>query len=131
MRLINSTTHFEDGPLEGDRLKIFLPMTPSSWVGSPEYIRITRMRMTCGGGMGGAQWTEYIRRVSDIKSNEIQKFETFDGRQVLINSSFMVKADNCTLVKVMIDSKNPSYPVGIHTYYYLVEDGARVELCRR
>lgn len=131
MRLINSTTHFEDQVLKGDQLKVFPPISPSSWADSPEYIKITRVLMTCGGGIGGAQWNEYIRRISNIKSNEIQEFDAFDGRKVLLNSSFIVKADNYTLVKVKIDSKNPSYPIGIHTYYYLVEDAAQIELCVR
>ena len=128
MRLINPTTHFEDDVLNSTQLWLARPVSPSTWVGSPEYMKVTRLLMTCGGGLGGAQWKEYVMRVDSIRSNEIQGFETFDGRRVLLNSSFIVKADDYTLVKVLLDNQNYNYPNGVHTYYYLVEDGARVEL---
>lgn len=47
--------------------------TPSEWDGEPEYLPITRIKMTCGGGMGGQSWYEYIHRIKDIPNNAIMK----------------------------------------------------------
>lgn len=39
--------------------KLRKPTTPSTWKCFPEYTLITRVRMACGGGLGGASWYEW------------------------------------------------------------------------
>ena len=40
-----------------------LPGSPAEWCYAPDLIPITVITMSCGGGMGGAQWKEYVSRI--------------------------------------------------------------------
>ena len=107
---------------------------PSYWEGEPEYTPITRIRMSCGGGMGGAQWFEYIYRLGKIPSNTIMKVKRYDGKVISLNTSYVVSAEDFTLAKAELNisewraitrdySKDD-----IETYYVLIDDGAELKL---
>ena len=70
---------------------------PSYWMGQPEYLPITRIKLSCGGGIGGASWYEYVYRVNEIPSNIIVKFKRYDGKEISINTAFIVKAEDFKL----------------------------------
>ena len=106
---------------------------PSNFIGSPELKSITRITMTCGGGLGGAQWDEYVCKVSDIEEG-IGTYTRYDGKRIRLNSRYIVKAEDYTLVKADLDilpwkkaGGRMSDPMpDIETKYFLVEDGIKV-----
>lgn len=108
------------------------PMTPSSWVSKKmEYLPITRITMSCGGGIGGSKWYEYVERIplEDLADgNTPAVFRTWDGRDVLLNRAFMVKAEQYTIASAVLNSRNTNFTVGEWLFCYLVEDGHRITL---
>lgn len=76
--------------------------TPSKWMGDPEYTKITRLKMTCGGGLGGQSWYEYVYR-QQIPSNQIVAFTRYDGKEIRINTSYVVEAEDFTLARAVLD----------------------------
>ena len=100
------------------------PMTPSRWVSQePIYYDITRIRVSNG---GGSSYYEYAVRMSldEFKPNTMVKVPIFNGTEKLINTSYVVSVDNSYQIAVArLDSKNSAFPVGMHEYFYLVEDG--------
>lgn len=107
------------------------PMTPSKWLGI-SYKPVTRIKMSCGGGMGGSSWYEYVERVplDSIAAEEKRciVFRTFDGENVLLNIAYMVKAEQFTVAMATLRSENPYFPKGDYTYCFLVEDGHELVL---
>lgn len=81
--------------------------TPSEWIGKPEYTSVTRLRMTCGGGMGGSSWYEYVHRVAGISSNAIVRFIRYDGKPIIINTAYIVEAEDFTLATVKLRLGEP------------------------
>lgn len=118
------------------------PCTPSRWTGNPLYEKITVLTMTCGGGMGGSKWKEYVLRVKNIPSNTTQEYTTLDGKKIKLNSAYLVKAEDFTLVKIGYETSNSNfYPennvLGNAVPYkkwvpkqccFLIEDGQEVIL---
>ena len=107
------------------------PMTPGKWVGGVSYRPITRIKMTCGGGRGGSVWYEYIERlpletIANLNGGAV--FKTWDGREAMLNASYIVKAEQYTVASAVLDSQNPNYPQGKYKYCCLVEDGHRLML---
>lgn len=114
--------------------KLAKEVFPSHWKDNPEYMLITKVYMSCGGGMGGSSWYEYVERLEDIPSNEIIKVKRYDGKELLINTSWVVSAENFKLAKATLDiSKWESYypneeKKGIRNYYVLLDDDVELEL---
>lgn len=108
------------------------PMTPGKWVGRPSYLEITRLHMTCGGGIGGSTWFEYISRINlmDLAKDESNYLVTqrWNGSAVFINKAYVVSAEQFTIAYADYESLNPNYPAGTYTYYYLTEDGHKFTL---
>lgn len=107
------------------------PMTPSKWIGGVSYQPITRIKMTYGVGLGGSVWYEYIERLplevlANLNGGAV--FKTWDGREVMLNASYMVKAEQYTVASAVLDSQNPNHPQCEYKYCYLVEDGHRLTL---
>ena len=109
--------------------------TPSRWVKEkPDYLLITRIKMTCGGGMGGSSWYEYVYRVEEIPSNTIMKFKRYDGKEITINTSYIVSAEDFKLAKAELDitewkSMSTIYDGNnIETYYVLIDDDEELTL---
>lgn len=111
-------------------------VSPSKWVGTPEYMLITRLEMTCGGGMGGSRWYEYVARLKQIPSNEMIKVHRYDGKDIYINTSYVVSAENFTLGKAELDitkwkyyhTPNVNNETVIETQYVLLDDGMELTL---
>lgn len=109
------------------------PMTPGHWVTlnkDVKYTPVTRLSMSCGGGMGGSHWYEYIARIplEELAEKERVVVTTWDGERKLINMSNVVTADEYTIVSAVYHSENPNFPVGEYLVARLVPDGAKVRL---
>lgn len=108
------------------------PMSPASWIKEVMYKKITRISMTCGGGLGGSHWFEYVERIPLEKlaadGSPLLIVRSWDSKEFLLNKSYMVKADELTIASAVLRSTNPYFPIGDYTYYYLVEDGHRLTL---
>lgn len=109
-----------------------LPFTPSHWVGTPEYIPVTRIRMTCGGGVGGSSWYEYVNRImiDDVIDSKFIKVTDYTGNEITINTNYIVEMRNFTILKaVFMNSGNYHFEPGSWEYYTLMEgNGHEVEL---
>ena len=57
----NTIKHSKDG-------KIYLPVSPSKYLSKPKVSSVIVVKMSCGGGMGGSCWNEYLLD-KDIKDN--------------------------------------------------------------
>ena len=108
--------------------KLGLPMTPAKWVGEPTYKPVTRLRITCGGGIGGSSWYEYVERENVFPSNKLHCFTRIDGKKITINTAFIVEAEDFRLVTVAFWNENPSYKLGLQNKQYIVEDECKIEL---
>ena len=87
--------------------KLRKPTTPSTWKCFPEYTLITRVRMACGGGLGGASWYEYVYRLDEIPTNKIIEVKRYDGKTIRLNTAYMVSAEDFKL------ANGPSFRVDI------------------
>ena len=116
-----------------NKLTLGLPRTPARWMGAPKYTEILKLTVTCGGGMGGSRWPEYVRRIpmNALPSNEMFIFTDIDGRTKIINTRYIVMVEQYTLVECTYYSENPYYPKGLCTVKYLVDDGQKVLLVPR
>lgn len=109
------------------------PMTPGNWVATSEdvqYIPVTRLKMSCGGGVGGAQWYEYIQRIplEELAAKDRIVAVTWDGKRKLINLRNVVTADEYTIASAVYHSGNPNFPVGEYLMSRLVPDGTKIQL---
>ena len=108
------------------------PMTPSIWVSKkPELIPITDIHMSCGGGMGGSSWHEYVKRIEldDLFANECIKVETYEGEEKILNKSYIVRANNnYTVIHGQLRSQNPNFEMGLYDCFWRVtnEDATEV-----
>ena len=109
-----------------------LPKTPATWVGEPTYTEIMRIKVTCGGGMGGSSWYEYVDRhdfkTVNVGGVEMVKYKRYNGEKVTLNPHYIVTIQNFTLFTAIYDSRNSNFDIGKYTLYYLVEDGRKIKL---
>lgn len=86
-------------------MKIYRSCNPSEFVKHEEIHGILKVKMSCGGGMGGAQWHEYIQEPNDFElEGESPVWVTnYLGEEMLINPRFIVKASRISIVKVVED----------------------------
>ena len=102
---------------------IYLPCTPSRWTGEPEYKKITRIRITTGGGIGGSKYSEYIEQTDDIESNKIQEFTRITGKKVKINTRYITDLEDFILVTVKLENENHNcYHLGLNTFQYIMDE---------
>lgn len=105
---------------------IGFPRSPGYWAGKEEYKKVTIITMTCGGGLGGSKWEEIVEYVSQtVLSNHMEKGKplsvtTYDGRKILINLNYMVKAENFTIVEKKFYSNNTNFETGLYTCRWLL-----------
>lgn len=114
--------------------------TPSRWTHEPKYQKITVISMTCGGGTGSSSWKEYVYRTGIGEG--IANYVTIDGKEINLNSNYIVKTEDFTLVTVRMETCNSNYypennclgktldyvkwvPI---TMKFLINDGETVEL---
>lgn len=115
-------------------LKINKPKSPSVWVGEPKYLPITRLKMSCGGGMGGSCWYEYVCRLEKIPSNTMLNVKRYDGKSLFINTTYVVNAENFKLAIAELDISewarlsNEIIGEATEKYFSLIEDDEYVTL---
>ena len=114
--------------------KLRKPTTPSTWKCFPEYTLITRVRMACGGGLGGASWYEYVYRLDEIPKNKIIEVKRYDGKTIRLNTAYMVSAEDFKLAKATLDitewaelSRGYIGP-NKEEYYVLIDDDKELDL---
>lgn len=110
-----------------------VPRTPSRWISKEmNYIPITRIGMSCGGGIGGSQWFEYVERIElsvlETYPSSLITVTTLDGKEKLINRDYVVDAEQFTVGWMLLNSQNPNFKKGNWLYRILLEDGQKVEL---
>ena len=111
---------------------LYRPMSPSVWVSEAvSYQPITKLTMTCGGGLGGSRWEEFIKRIpieNICCGGDFSVVESWDGKKFLLNKRYLVKGEQLTIASAVLRSTNPNFPQGDYTYCWLVEDGHVLEL---
>ena len=114
--------------------QISLPRTPAEWIGKPEYIPISVIEMTSGGGMGGAHWYEFVRRLPDNTDfsrmlNVIDLMSDTQGIPKIINPRYIVQINSrISLCTMDFNSGNTYFPIGRNTLRCLVKDGVKLSL---
>jgi hypothetical protein len=85
--------------------KIGLPCTPSKHV-SQEIKKGTKIVISFGGGLGGANRTIYAKTVKEVKKFGIPMLEIvpFFGEQEELNPQFIVATQDCQIVKDVTDT---------------------------
>ena len=118
-------------PIEHDDF-IGRPFTPGAWASTEKNIEsISIIRMTCGGGMGGAQWKIYAKRIAYDKFTadpnlRFMEVTTIDDEVLLINTNYIVDVDNTISVhSIDYESENPSYK-GLFNMRYYAKDGVKL-----
>lgn len=84
-------------------MRIYRTCNPSSFVQKEEIHDILKIKMTCGGGMGGSSWYEYVHDTKEL-DGEIPVWVTnYLGERIKLNPKFMVKINKISIVKVTED----------------------------
>lgn len=103
---------------EGRRLGIQV----SEWT----HEKITRLKITCCSGAENACWYRYVKRIDSLLSlpdNSIVRLIQYDGKPILINTSYIVEAEDFTLVTAKLEEQQPN-----KVKHFLVDDGKEMEL---
>jgi len=103
-----------------------LPKTPARWDGDPVFTPITRITMTCGGGMGGSRWYEYVKRMPHSDMTGLKTVLDVDGKEKTVNTAYVVEMEDFTLVNCFYISNNSNFQKGMWVFSMLVEDGTTV-----
>lgn len=98
-------------------IKIYLPNTPSHFVGDAKIFKVKKVKMTCGGGMGGSLWYEYIVDFPEHFGNGMLNVTNYKGEKMMLNIRYIVKVSDSQVVGITTDSQNSHYG-GIKTNYY-------------
>ena len=109
-------------------IKMYLPNTPSHFVGGAKIFKVKKIRMTCGGGMGGSSWYEYIVDFPHNFGNGMLNVTNYKGEKMLLNIRYIVKVSDSQIVGITTDSQNSHYG-GVKTNYYETPIDDNVELC--
>lgn len=100
--------------------KIYLTKTPANIIDS-KIENVLRIKMSCGGGIGGSKWYETVKP-TDIIPNTLITVETIEGETKLINTNFIVEAVEKQLVIVTEVHQNSNFKETMGKkidYYYL------------
>lgn len=86
-------------------MKIYRSCNPSKFVKHEEIHGILKVKMSCGGGLGGAQWYEYIKEPceGELEGGSPVWVTDYLGEEILINPRFIVKANRISITKVVED----------------------------
>lgn len=88
------------------------PGSPCRWTTGLRLKAISIITMSCGGGMGGAQWKEYVDRLPNILLEEGRMIEVRDavsGEAFAINPRFVVNISNCHMAEADCSSSNSNF----------------------
>lgn len=125
---------FLDKVHEGSVLMTY-PMTPSRWlVNKPTYTNVLRVRISCGGGIGGQQWYEYLCGVTFedlIRAERFIKVKNLNGKEVLLNVNNIVEAKPFKIASARLYSNNDNFTIGEYTVRYLLDSKATAQLVNR
>ena len=115
------------------RGKVGYPMTPSEWSGEPVFTEITRVKVSCGGGMGGASWYEYVKKIPMCFNFEnMIPMERIDGKYISVNPKWIVMTEDFMFVRVPYTTKHPEYSKKPNRILeFLIEPGAEIEFVDR
>lgn len=83
-------------------IEIGLPCTPSKYVKSFEKVGY-RIKMSCGGGMGGSVWNEYFAENVPEGEHKLVSLEDYTGRNKTINTKYVVKSEPVIIVTFLFD----------------------------
>lgn len=113
-------------------ISFYLPNTPSYFVGKVDIKRVKKIRMTCGGGMGGCSWYEYILcdTMPDDLSYGLINVVNYKGEKITLNTSYVVKIEEKEVASIVTNSQNP-YHSGIKKFFYEIPCGEKVEICNK
>lgn len=84
-------------------MKIYRTCNPSSFVEKEEIHDILKIKMSCGGGIGGASWYEYIHDTDKLEGETPVWVTNYLGERIKLNPKFMVKISQISIVKVTED----------------------------
>lgn len=89
-------------------MKIYRTCNPSKFVKKEEMHEMLKVRMTCGGGVGGSSWYEYIHSDYDSEPIDLQSespiyVTNYLGEEIMLNPKFIVKVSHISIVKVVED----------------------------
>ena len=101
--------------------KVYLTKNPAKMVDS-EIRKVLRIKMSCGGGMGGSSWYETVNPNVELIPNSLVEIETIEGVTKIINTNFVVSAVEEQLIKVTEIHQNTNFKetMGMELdYYYL------------
>lgn len=100
-------------------IKMYLPNTPSKFVGDAKIFKVKKVLMTCGGGIGGSSWNEYIVDFPEnfMFGNGMLNVTNYKGEKMMLSIRYIVKISDSQIVGITTDSRNPTYS-GVKTNYY-------------
>ncbi len=102
---------FKDNPLQRNDT-VGLPFTPGWFIGEFKVTPVTVIKMSCGGGIGGAQWELYVTPIDFTQLRRVERFievHTIDGDDVLINVNNIVDVHKRWIHEIKYTSTNPTY----------------------
>lgn len=120
--------------VRAEDFEIGYPMTPGYWlVKEPTYQDIVAVVMTSGGGMGGAQWTEYVHdtllpALLEETDKQFFKVTTIDGVTKTINRNFIVSVTPLVLISALYYNENSKDSYSVQR---LARDGVVASLINR
>ena len=104
-----------------------LSVKPSAWVGSPSYFETTVLTIDNGSLQG--TYNEYVERIDKIPMSAFLKVTRYDGKEVLINPKYIIKAQNFRLARATLKTNRLDVvPSGTKTYYVLLDEGKELKL---
>ena len=109
-------------------IKMYLPNTPSKFVGKAKVLKVKKVKMTCGGGMGGASWDEYVVDFPETPKCDLIKVTNYKGEKMTLNTRYVVKVTDSQIVIITTDSQNPHY-YGTKRFYYETPCDDDIVLC--
>lgn len=120
-------------------IKVYKPFTPSEYVDN-NYYKVISIKMSCGGGMGGSSWYEYIKTDTPQKIKEIYsaitkggiiKVVDYLGNTKYINTNYVVMTQEQSIYELTIENKGNTY-YGIagdkYIFRYLINEKKTKEI---
>lgn len=84
--------------------EIGAPCSPCNFIES-KTTKVLKIKMSCGGGVGGSVWDEYGTTKDDFsKGGFITLKSAFTNEEITINTRFVVKAEEVQLVTMVWDT---------------------------
>lgn len=82
---------------------IYAPCTPANLV-KREISECYKVKMTCGGGMGGSVWDEYLKLDLPLGNTGIVIMNNIFGEKLRINTAYAVKSERVRIVSEVWDT---------------------------